>query len=780
MLVRLSKQPDRGPAQWLLVKERDDYARSRAKFDILAAAPLSAATGRSINEIADAGPGPALPAPVRSAGHHDQGRSERGSGVSGGPLTIDWQKYPKAVQRSMPDRVPPALATLVDTPPAGSRWLHEIKYDGYRLMCYVRPDGVTLVTRNGHDWSHRFSSIVRALRALPLGEAIIDGELVVFGGDGVTSFGDLQRAIADGQSQLMTLVAFDLVYYAGYDLTRLAIEDRKSILHDLLAPLSTATARVRYGDSIRGEGATVLQQAATLGVEGIVSKQSGSPYPHGRARSWLKTKCVVSDDFVVGGWTLPSGSRMGFGALLIGQFDAAGRLQYSGRVGSGFRDSDLETIHARLRSIASKSCPFADLDSRHIERGTSWVEPTTVVRVRYTGQTSDGLLRNPTWIALRGDLNAQDVRHTPVADVEESVVQTAGTSVGKKSPRPRSTATRRSSAARKPSAAPSADSPAAPLPASVVWRDLPPRERSRMLDSVANVRLSSPGKLMFPAVGATKLDLAAYYAAVADRMMPHVAHRVLALIRCPDGCEEKCFFQKHDMPGVASEVRRIPIVSVDAKNPQPETMLAVTNVEGLLGLVQFGVVEFHVWGSRVDDLERPDRLVFDLDPGEGLAWSRVVETALMMRDWLNRLELQSWVKTSGSKGLHVVVPIVRRHEWPTIKRFAAGVARQLARELPQQLTHVSSKSARRGKIYVDYLRNARGATSVAAWSLRANARAGVSMPLTWDALEHSTGSAQFHIGNSIQRLAEQKSDPWADLLQCRQNLAKKTLSQFDV
>lgn len=713
-LVRL-RDGNRGK-DWLLIKEKDDEAQPGEQYDVVDELPASVVSDRTLEEVAA-----------------DRDRTWTSSGPGGPDVqssrsppssALRPAKLPKARKGPLPRDIRPALATLAREAPAGDRWLHEIKFDGYRMLCRIDRDEVQIHSRTGHDWTARLRTIANACKKLPAKQAILDGEVVVYTTDGTTSFQALQNALHErGGSTALAYLAFDLLYLDGYDLRKVPLIDRKETLAALVGGGSGSAQRIRFSEHIEGDGPQVLAQACNLGMEGIVSKRSDRPYPSGRSRDWLKIKCLQSEEFVIGGFTKSSSSaRTGFGALLLGYYDDRDRLIYAGRVGTGFTEATLEQLGRRLREAKQPESPFANLPTKKAPRDVLWTAPELVAHVEYSGWTRDGLLRHARYRGLREDKPPHEVHRERPVDVEPGQGENGEKGMA--------------------------------------------RSRPAELDEM---RLTHADRIVYPEVGVTKLGIATYYAEAATWVLPHLVERPLTLVRCPEGRHKSCFYQKHVPAGLPESVVRLPI----EEKGEIENYMAVRDLEGVLALVQFGVLEFHVWGSRTDAIERPDRMVFDLDPDPTVAWPSVIEAALSMRDVLDDLGLQSFVKTTGGKGLHVVVPLERRQSWDDAKEFSRLVATRVAQRAPERYTLTMSKAARRGKIYLDFHRNGRGATWIAPYSTRARNGAPVSMPLGWDELQNVRSADYYTVTNTPRRLAALKQDPWADIGSVRQSLTKK-------
>jgi bifunctional non-homologous end joining protein LigD len=620
---------------------------------------------------------------------------------------------------TLPAWAAPQLATLVSDPPPGDGWVHEIKLDGYRILLRIERGRVKLLTRSRQDWTTRFPAVAAAAAALPVKEALLDGEIVALDAAGVSSFQALQQADQLESGRSLVYVAFDLLFLDGHDLRPLPLVERKARLARLLRG---RRGRLRYSAHFDVPGRRVYERACRLGLEGIVAKQKNAPYASGRGPAWLKVKCVARQEMVIGGYTDPEGARAEFGSLLLGVHDRDGRLVYAGRVGTGFDHATLRSLGARLRKLAQRASPFAPDGPRPPAQGAHWVKPELVTEVAFTEWTRDGLLRHPAFEGLREDKPAaQVVREKSRAPKLRRAHPIAGGSDG-------------------------------------------PVE-------VAGVGLTHPDRVLYRDQAITKLGLARYYEAVADWMVPHVADRPLSLVRCPEGDRGACFYQKHAAPGVPKQVKR---VRIRESGGRTASYLYVDDLPGLIALAQIGVVEIHPWGTRVERLERPDRLVLDLDPSPGLPWPRVVEAAEEARALLQGLELVGFVKTTGGKGLHVVVPLRPEAGWDALRALGEGIGAEMTRRTPDRYTINPLKAARRGRIFIDYLRNVRGATAVAAYSPRAKRGAPVSTPLAWSELSAKTRPEAFTVETVPKRLATLRKDPWADFFSVDQVITSRT------
>ncbi|MGK3994118.1 DNA ligase D [Sorangium sp. So ce1024] len=661
-----------------------------------------------------------------------------------------------AQRAPFPDEVEPQLATLVTGPPQGEGWLYEVKLDGYRTIAKLRGGRVTLLTRRGQDWTERFPAVRDDLARLPAREAVLDGEIVVVGRDGLTDFQALQNALSednDGRDGRLVYFAFDLLYLDGRDLRGCAQVTRKRALQALLAE-APEDATLRYTEHLEEDGAAVYKHACKLGIEGVIAKRPEAPYRSGRGTSWLKVKCGRRQELVIVGFTEPSGARQGLGAILVG-VNTSGKLVYAGKVGTGFTSKTLTALRSQLEAIERAKPAFQGAPRM---RGAHWVEPRLIAEVHFSAWTRDGRLRHPSFEGLREDRTPESVtverEQPPPLLPPKKAARASGTSAGT-APRNAAGTAPRNAAGAAPGKAPHGG-----------------RRRSAERIEVAGARLTNPDKVLYPAQGITKIALARYYAQIAEHMLPHVANRLLTLVRCPAGQGKPCFFQRHEAEGLSEAIRRTTVEEDDGKR----TYLYVETTEGLVSLVQMGALEMHVWGSRVDRIDEPDRMVFDLDPAPELPWERVADAARTVRHLLETLGLRSFVKTTGGKGLHVVVPIVARRGWDEVKPFTKAVADALVRFDPALYIATLSKTKRTGKVFVDYLRNGRGATAVAPYSTRARPGAAVATPLSWDELDAPLDPASFTIETVPKRLST-VPDPWAELSGVRQSITSAMMKK---
>jgi bifunctional non-homologous end joining protein LigD len=740
-LVRMAPR-DGQKESWLLIKDADDFSRESDEPDIIDERPESVVSGRTLEEIA------AARDRVWHSNRKEDGVTRGKRGRSRKPVAAAKRSRARAPavalasvagakKASLPETLSAQLATLVDDVPAGGDWLHEIKFDGYRLFCHVGNGAPRLITRNGKNWTDKFPGVAEAALTLPCEQAVLDGEAVVMDERGITSFQALQNALGRNRGAPVLYYAFDLLYLDGYDLTQAPLRTRKEVLAGLLAPLPPDGV-IRYSDHVEGRGRQFYEQACAMGLEGIIAKRADRPYRAGRGTDWLKIKCVHRQEFVVVGYTDPQRSRQGFGALLLGVNDAERGLVFAGKVGTGFTNRVLRELHAKLAQHERKTPAVADPPRGAEAKGVHWLEPKFVAEVVFTEWTEDGRIRHPSFQGLREDKAAKDV----VRELPRS--------------RPRSVSGTRSHAERA----------GRTQRARPVARKTSSKQKSEPLRD-AGIRITNADRVLYKREGVTKGDVAKYWEAVADAALPHLTDRPLTLLRCPTGPAGQCFFQKHWGQGMPETVPRVEIQEADGTAPY----MYIDELPALISLVQFGVLEVHVFNCRRDRLDRPDQMIFDLDPDQTLPWGELVDAAVMLREWLAALELQSFVKTTGGKGLHVVLPLARRAGWDAVREFAHGVAEQFERADPNRFTVTMSKRTRKGKIFIDYLRNAFNATAIAPFSPRAREGAPVSVPVEWAELEGMKERPSFDVRSVPERLKNLRRDPWDGFFRVRQSIS---------
>jgi bifunctional non-homologous end joining protein LigD len=610
-LVRMPPRPKEKRDNWLLIKEHDDTADEADP--VLEHFTTSVSTGRSMEEIATG----------NSEVWHSNRPPKGEPDVVAGPAK---PRKRKTKTFPLPEFRAPQLATLSETAPEGADWVHELKYDGYRLVIAASGSDVRCFTRNALDWTAKFQPIAAAFAAMDLPGVLLDGEVVSFSPDGRTDFSTLQKALKEGGE--LQFFAFDMLEEGGEDLTPLPLLDRKKRLQALFKELPKGSP-LHVSVHIEGAGTAVHKQICAAGHEGIVSKRASAPYRGERNRDWLKIKCSKRQEFVIGGWT-PSEKRTGFKSLLVGTWEGE-KLVYKGRVGTGFNDKTLAELSTRFKPLARKDPPFESIP-RELRR-SRWIEPQLVAEVDFSEFTADGILRHPSFKGLREDKDAREVHLETPAPAGEAAAETPALA-GK----------------------------------TAKAKSAPADEGADM--SRAGVRVTSPGKILFPRQGIIKREVIDYYEAVAELMLPHLRDRPLSLVRCPQGLSRKCFYQKHDSGGFPAELRRVMITEGSGET---EEYFYINALPGVLAGVQMNTLEFHIWGSRVDQLEKPDRIVIDLDPDEGLGFEDVRRAAFDLRDRLADIGLKTFPMLSGGKGFHLVAPLPRRAQWPEVKAFCHGL-----------------------------------------------------------------------------------------------------------
>jgi bifunctional non-homologous end joining protein LigD len=712
-LVRMKGRGNGRADPWLLIKERDAYARPAAEFSVVDEMPDSVQSLEDRPASAQLPARAAAPAPAPMP-------TPAGSGPPEG-----------ARPAALPQTLQPELAVLVDEPPRNpEEWVFEIKFDGYRMLARAEGGEIGLFTRNGNDWTSRLSGLAKALRSMDLPDGWYDGEIIMPGQDVPADFQALQGAFDTDRTEQIVYYLFDLPYCAGYDLRDVPLVERRAVLQRILE--RKPHPNVRFSAVFEAPPEEMLNSACRLGLEGIIAKRRDSAYVCRRSSDWIKLKCKRRQEFVIGGWTDPKGSRTGIGSLLLGVHEDDGKLRYAGNVGTGFNEETLRDLRQKLDALATPRSPFEA--GTGIPRNAHWVKPELVCEVSFGEWTRDGKIRHAVFQGLRSDkpadaIGEEPVLHEPPADKPAAKARKPA---------------QKAAAATAPAAAPAA-----------ATTSLPP-----------TLRISNPDRVVDPQSGITKIGLVRYYALVAPLMMVHLKDRPIAMVRAPDGIEGQLFFQKHldryKMPGV------LPLDP--AIFPGHPSMLEIVSPEGLLSAAQMNVIEFHTWNGVKTAIDKPDRMTFDIDPGEGVAWPQVQEAAQLVRTMLDELQLPCFLKTSGGKGLHLVVPLKRQFGWDTVKDFSQAVVQHLARTLPDRFVAKSGAKNRVGRIFIDYLRNGYGATTVCAWSARARPGLGISVPVRWDELPGLKGGAHWTVASVHNRL-DQGNAPWDDYEASRAALA---------
>jgi bifunctional non-homologous end joining protein LigD len=722
---------------WLLIKERDKFARESSAPSITDEAPDSAVSGRTMDEIAESHDRVwnSAQGTEKNAGSATHKKKSGSASLSAPPerrRAIPAPDLKPIPRERFPGFIAPQLALQTDSAPQGDGWVHELKLDGYRIQILVQSGDkkatknptTKLLTRKGLDWTARMPDIADAAAKLNVESAILDGEAVALDSRGVSNFADLQAAFHEGRQRYITYFAFDLLHLNGHNLRGLPLEDRKRILEDLLRN-TRGKSPLKLSEDIEADGDEVFKKACALGAEGIVSKLKSAKYTSGRSSAWLKLKCRLEQEFVIGGFTLPSKGGSGIGALLLGYYEK-GKLRYAGRSGTGFTQKTHQTIRTQLNRLKQAESPFAEVP-REERRSAIWVKPELVAEVAFSTWTRDNLVRQAAFKGLREDKPAKEV-------IRENAIEP--TKAKRSSPAPE---TAKSSG----------------------------RRNGKEALAMKELAITHPDKVLDPESGVTKRQLAEYYMTVAEHMLPHIADRPISVLRCPDGVGKSCFFQKHVGMGVPAGVKTVAIPNRKSKGS--EAYLTVDSSEGLLGLAQMGVLEIHPWGSHNESLDTPDRIVFDLDPDAAIGWKSLTMTALELKARLKKVGLESFVKSTGGKGLHIVAPILPDHDWPAVKDFAHQMVLELERDNPELYVTKMTKAVRKNRIYLDYLRNDREATSVAPFSPRARPGMPVAMPLAWNELDSAKAPA-FHVSDFQQWRTRLRRDPWRKMLESKQKL----------
>lgn len=680
-LIRMNKNDK----TWLLFKIKDEYAKPLKKYDITLEEPNSVLSHYTLDQITE----------KHTNVWNTKGISKRTN------ITIPNSMRSHLKISFYPEQIFPQLATLVNEPPVGKNWIHEIKLDGYRLIAFKKGKKVKLVTRNNNDWTKQFKLLADQISQLPVSNVILDGEVVVLDDKGRPNFQLLQNSIKD-QELPFIYYFFDILFLDKYELMQIPLIQRKELLKKIL--ISTPASNLRFSDHFIGSGKEVLKKACHLKLEGIVSKDATSNYYQKRTTCWLKTKCKHQQEFIIAGFSKPQGKRSYFGSLLLATYNPQKELIYHGNVGTGFTEASLKSIFAKLTKLKTNKMPF-----KKKPPGSSnfiWIKPKLIGEIEFTEWTRDGTLRHPSFKGLRTDKKPQEIKR----EIE-----------------------------------------------------VPTRKLSKK--KLLSYKLTNPQKLLYPEDEITKKDVAHYYESVSDWILPYISNRPLTLVRCPQNYKN-CFYQKH-LNGMRPE--SIHGVMIKEKNKKDEYFF-INDVAGLMSLVQASVLEMHPWGCLVDNIEYPDMIVFDLDPAPDVHWKEVVNAAFQFKDQLKKLKLKSFVKTTGGKGLHVVVPINSEYKWDEIKLFSHVLVDFIVSQYPDKYVSQMTKSKRSGKIYLDYLRNQRGATSIAPYSTRSRPQAPVATPVSWDELTKNFDDTFYTIKSLPKRLTVLKKDPWAEFYKLNQPL----------
>ena len=749
-LVKTFSKDTRGNS-WLLIKHKDEAVRTGDNAQFLEGNATSVVSGRTMDEIA--------------RDSNKVWKSNREHTVKKLPAN---KPVPTAKAlpakggkvSTMPGFTPPQLATLSTSMPKGAEWVHEIKFDGYRMMSHMNNGNVKIFSRNGKDWTAACQSIADLLSTFKIETAILDGELVVADDQGKSNFMELKHALSNGDVHRLQYYVFDVLYLNGADTTKLPLLQRKELLAELLtnnAPKAKAQ-RICFSEHFTVTDDSFFQNVCSLQLEGVVSKRADAPYHVGRSKIWLKTKCQKRQEFVIAGFTLPSTGALGVGALLLGYYDD-GKLEYSGRVGTGFTNASSRQIRTMLDKLRQKDNPYVSISTEG-KRGAIWVNPQLVGEVEFTEWTPDGSLRHPSFKGLREDKPAKsivkEIAISPKAaapEIEQELKEEPALSKTGKA---------------KPAKAAKASAPTVQAP--------PAKVSDNNKAVVGGISISHPQRVIYPGTHITKQELAEYYLFVSDNIMPHIVDRPLSMVRCPEGAGEPCFFQRHVGLGKSPYLHEVRVgVKGEARD-----YLMIHDVEGLISLVQWGVIELHPWQCAANKLDKPDRMIFDLDPDPAVSLKQLIDGAQEVRQRMQELGLSTFVKTTGGKGLHVVVPLTPRYSFPAIKSFARAIAESMASDSPTKYIATMSKAKRTGKIFVDYLRNDVTSTAVAPYSARAREGATVSTPVAWEELTANLKLPSFTIDTVPQRLKKQKKDPWQDFSTTKQKIAAKYLTTLKI
>lgn len=711
-LIRFKKEEN----NWFLVKYNDEYAKPQNEYDITKELPKSVTSKHTIDEIAQ---------------HYDKiwdcnktqnvkpkkkSKLKNIKSIKENPAI----ELPKGLKKTpSPKFIAPQLATLVDTPPTGTDWLHEIKFDGYRILAFKNGAEVILKSRNNKDWTHKLQLISDAIKKLPFEQLIIDGEVVVLDVDGRSDFQLLQNTLKHKQQAPFVYFLFDILYFEGYDLRKLPLIERKSILKDIL---SVDISSLYYSDHIIGKGKSLYEHSCDHALEGIISKRLNSTYHSKRTMDWLKVKCLNRQEFVIGGYTPPQGQRAHFGSLFLGANNTDGTLEFVGNVGTGFKKDTLNEVYKLLTKNKTPYNPFNSKPPGSIH--AHWVKPKLVCEVEFTEWTEKGRLRHPSFKGMRLDKKATDVMlefKTPIHAVKNK----------------------------------------RPFDKIHACKNI----NIPMKNTNSDFHITNPDKVLYPEDNITKQDILNYYESVSDLILPYLAFRPITIVRCPSHYDD-CFYQRHYNKKRSKALYFI----ADPLDKKNKKYIYIKDKDGLLELVQMGVLEIHPWASTTKHLEKPDIMVFDLDPAPEVPWSKVVASAKEVRDYLKEYQLTSFVKTTGGKGLHVVVPILPEYNWQEVKDFTHAFVQVLEKLKPDEYITTVTKAKRSGKIFIDYLRNQRTATAIGAYSTRARLHAPVSTPLSWDELDDDKEKNSFNINTLAQRLAKLKEDPWSEFWYIKQSL----------
>jgi bifunctional non-homologous end joining protein LigD len=723
MLVKTRGYGDSKKESWLLIKEQDEVARPASEYNILIDRPESVLSGNLLpfenNQKTKTSDKKSKIATAKKTA----------SAVKTKPTQSISVKQPLSKKKTspIPEVFSPQLATLVAEPPEGD-WLYEIKFDGYRILARVLKGKVNLFTRNGHDWTARLPIQAKAIEALKLEDSWLDGEVVVLNNNGVPSFQALQNAFDVGNSADIIFYLFDAPYLNGFDLRESPLQERRAQLEKVVAKQKDGT--LRYSAIFDADHKSIVQSACALSLEGVIGKRANSTYVSRRSNDWIKLKCRLRQEFVIVGYTEPQGSRSGFGAILLGVHKNIGdpQLLYAGKVGTGFNEARLRDIYKKMHALERTTPAVSTKLTSEQKRGAHWVEPKLICEVEFAEWTDEGILRQAAFISLRTDKPAKDI-------IREQPKTIASSSNEPKSAK--KSATKNTPLARKSS--------------------VELNSKNGKID-VAGVGISHPERVLDVESGATKLELAEFYESISEFILPHLAQRPVSLLRAPDGVAGEQFFQKH------SENMAIPHITQLNKSLDPThgRLMQIDSVEGLVGCTQMNTIELHTWGATTAHIEKPDRFILDLDPDPALPWRSVEEATRLTLSLLDELKLQALIKTTGGKGMHILVPLTPDASWEYVKAFSKAITEFMSKQIPERFVAKMGPKNRIGKVFIDYLRNARGASTVCAYSVRARPGFAVSVPISRDELDKISHSDQWNIKNLHERLEKLKKNPWGD------------------
>jgi bifunctional non-homologous end joining protein LigD len=690
-LVRISK-PGEKQDRWILFKKRDAWAKPKASFDVISALPDSVVE-KPLGLVED--------------------REQHETPVAAAHQSDEEPDLSQAVPAALPPKLEPQLATLAKSPPDSAGWILENKYDGYRILARFEKGKVKLLTRNGHDWTHKLQDLSECIEQLSIDSGYLDGEIVILNKEGIPDFNALQNAMGATKGKGVEMFFFDAPFLGGMDMRQVPLWSRRLVLRRLFEQAKPPPS-VHFSEDFHAQPGQIVAAACKLGLEGIMAKRADATYASGRTDTWLKLKCGQRQEFVIVGFTDRANTSGEIGNLMLA-YHQGGELRYAGSVGTGWDNALGQELHKLMVQHEVKT-PAVDVAtvkpgrwSKRRSGSERWVKPVLVAEVAFSEWTPEGHVRHPSFKGMRSDKSASAISRE-VAKLAPGATRVNAT-------------------------------------------------------SKSSVKVTNPERVIDPSTKLTKLDLVRYYESIAEWMLPHLKDRPVSLVRAPTGITGQLFFQKHPesrMPG---------LTTLDAALwPGHDPLLAVGSAEALVAAAQMNVVEFHTWNSTSKKIDQPDRIVFDLDPGEGVTWLMVQESAMLMRAMLNGLQLRSWLKTSGGKGLHVVVPIAPKRDYEVVKEFSKAVVQHMAKTIPERFVAKSGGTNRVGKIFIDYLRNGHGQTTAAAFSARSPPGLGVSMTIAGDELADLKSGAQWSINTAREYLSFRKADPWAGYWKSRQTL----------